>query len=246
MSNALTQGADSTELVIATATPLPVFSGEQMALALTAYRELQGTLDRSMPDQIMNLDGKAYRKKGYWRAISVAFNVTVEPISETRDIFDQLEDGSDNYTYRVSYRATTASGRTVIGDGACSAAEKARGRMRATEHNVRSHAHTRAFNRAISNLVGFGEVSAEEIELPPASGHAEDAGAPPPAASPAPRSHSGSSTISDAQGKRLYALAKHAGKSDDEIVDFLNRRGFRHSREIPRDQYDQLCRDIAR
>jgi hypothetical protein len=36
--------------------------------------------------------------------------------------------------------------------------------MRATEHNVRSHAHTRAFNRAVSNLVGFGEVSAEEVE----------------------------------------------------------------------------------
>jgi hypothetical protein len=29
---------------------------------------------------------------------------------------------------------------------------------------VRSHAHTRAFNRAVSNLCGFGEVSAEEVE----------------------------------------------------------------------------------
>ena len=32
-----------------------------------------------------------------------------------------------------------------------------------TVHNVRSHAHTRAFNRAVSNLVGFGEVSADEL-----------------------------------------------------------------------------------
>ena len=43
--------------------------------------------------------------------------------------------------------------------------------MRATEHNVRSHAHTRAYARAVSNLVGFGEVSAEEVDrsdAPPA------------------------------------------------------------------------------
>jgi hypothetical protein len=40
----------------------------------------------------------------------------------------------------------------------------------ATDHNVRSHAHTRAFNRAVSNLVGFGEVSAEEVERDETSG----------------------------------------------------------------------------
>jgi hypothetical protein len=30
-------------------------------------------------------------------------------------------------------------------------------------HNIRSTAETRAFNRAVSNLVGGGEVSADEI-----------------------------------------------------------------------------------
>jgi hypothetical protein len=32
-----------------------------------------------------------------------------------------------------------------------------------TLHNTRSTAETRAFNRAVSNLVGGGEVSAEEV-----------------------------------------------------------------------------------
>jgi hypothetical protein len=135
---------------------LPVFSGQQMAAALTAYRELQHALDAAMPDQIMQLDGKPFRKKGYWRAVSVAFNLTVEPIEERR------EQHGDTYVYVVTYRATAASGRFAIGDGACSSQEKTRGRMQATEHNVRGHAHTRAYNRAVSNLVGFGEVSAEE------------------------------------------------------------------------------------
>ena len=139
--------------------PLPVFTG-QMAGALTAYRELQQALDRAMPDQIMSLDGKPFRKKGYWRALAVAFNLTVEPVEERREVARRQR----NYVYVVTYRAATQTGRAAIGDGACAAAEKQRGRMKATEHNVRGHAHTRAYNRAVSNLVGFGEVSAEEVD----------------------------------------------------------------------------------
>jgi len=146
------------------ATPLPMFRGAAMTEAVTAYKEVQQALDRAMPDCIIKLDGKPFRKKAYWRAIAVAFNLNVEVVDERREIYGELEDGSPNYTYVVTYRAATPGGRCETGDGACSASEKQRGRMKASEHNVRSHAHTRAFNRAISNLVGFGEVSAEEVE----------------------------------------------------------------------------------
>jgi hypothetical protein len=154
----------TTALTVANS-PLPVFRGREMAEALTAYRDLQKALDSSMPDQVMELDGKPFRKKGYWRAISVAFNLTVEPTEERREVHGVLDDGSENYSYIVTYRATAPNGRSVTGDGACAASEKQRGRMKASEHNVRSHAHTRSFNRAVSNLVGFGEVSAEEAEI---------------------------------------------------------------------------------
>jgi len=146
------------------ATPLPMFRGAAMTEAVTAYKEVQQALDRAMPDCIIKLDGKPFRKKAYWRAIAVAFNLNVEVVDERRETYGDLEDGSPNYTYVVTYRAATPGGRCETGDGACSASEKQRGRMKASEHNVRSHAHTRAFNRAISNLVGFGEVSAEEVE----------------------------------------------------------------------------------
>lgn len=130
---------------------LPVFRGQQMLEAFTAYRDLQQALDHAMPDQLMDIRGRTFRKKGYWRAIATAFNLNVHCVREE----------SDDYGWRVVYRAETQSGRFAEGDGACSNEEKADGQD--SEHNVRSHAHTRAFNRAVSNLVGFGEVSAEEI-----------------------------------------------------------------------------------
>jgi len=164
MSTALALAPELTLAAPEKGSPLPLFTGREMTDALTAYRELQQALDRAMPDQIMSLDGKPFRKKGYWRAIAVAFNLTVEPVEERREVHGVLADGSDDYVYIVTYRAATATSRAAIGDGACAAAEKQRGKMKASEHNVRAHAHTRAFNRAVSNLVGFGEVSAEEIE----------------------------------------------------------------------------------
>ena len=167
MSDALAT-RDPAILVAQTDLPSPVFRGAHMVRALADYRELQKALDESMPDQLMTLDGKPFRKKGYWRAIAVAFNLTVEPITDAaaeRSVIGVLDsDGSENYVYTVAYRATAPNGRSAVGDGTCAAAEKQKGRMKATEHNCRSHAHTRAFNRSVSNLVGFGEVSAEEVE----------------------------------------------------------------------------------
>src|SRR3990167_2612291 len=98
MEAMVTTGAG--ELVL----PSPVFRGAQMVKALADYRELQKALDDSMPDQLMELEGKKFRKKGYWRAISVAFNLTVEPIDERRDVNGVFEDGRDNFGYVVTYR----------------------------------------------------------------------------------------------------------------------------------------------
>jgi len=256
--------------------PMPVFTGEQMARALTAYRDLQNALDRSMPEQIMQLDGKPFRKKGYWRAIAVAFNLTVEPVEERREVNGQFHDGRDNFGYIVSYKATAPNGRSIVSDGSCFAVEKGRrfkcphlkpGSDRytvhfphhtcpdfdpeyqwrvlpgeATEHNVRGHAHTRAFNRAVSNLVGFGEVSAEEVTR-------EDLEHQAPAAAQAPQRRSGAPLplqqtttgttngagrkISEAQAKRFFAIAKGAGWSDDELRALLKTRySVDHSRDL--------------
>src|SRR4030095_10597185 len=179
--------------------PLPVYWGPQMERAFDQYLELQAVFDRKMPNAIMTIGDKHFRKRAYWRAVAVAFKLQLEVVEERREVHGQFADGQENFTYYVVYRASSPNGRVAMGDGACAAVEKAgrfkcphphpswRGKQahfppttcpdfdpnhmwricppEATEHNVRAHAHTRAYNRAVSNLVGFGEVSAEEATV---------------------------------------------------------------------------------
>lgn len=220
-------------------TPLPAFSGQEMATAFKAYRELQLALDQAMPDQIIRHDNKAFRKKGYWRAIRAAFNLTVECIKEERS------ETADDWGWLVTYRAAAVTGRFADGDGACYASEKNKGRMTATEHNVRSHAHTRAFNRAVSNLCGFGEVSAEEIERtdeqapavhPPTPGPVQQTIPVPP------REPRAEAVISEAQGKRLYAIAKSANWDMGVFVKWLHStHGFTNIGEVTKRAYEEIC-----
>ena len=126
--------------------------------AILEYTRIKDALDRALPDCMQTIRGKQFRKKNYWRAVATAFNLTVENTKETLD--ESAESGA--WGYLVMYRATAPNGRFADGDGACYASEKTA--EQATVHNVRGHAHTRAYNRAVSNLVGFGEVSAEEMQ----------------------------------------------------------------------------------
>jgi hypothetical protein len=245
--------AEETALVPSTgggalASPLPAFRGPQMAEALVAYKELQRALDDAMPDQLMELDGKTFRKKGYWRAVARAFNLSVELVGEARDIHGALEDGSDNYVWTVTYRASTQSGAGAIGDGACAAAEKQRGRMKASEHNVRSHAHTRAFNRAVSNLVGFGEVSADELDEDEKHVGARSVGNGHTSAArtQAPQRKSSGQAISEAQRRRMYAIAKGAGWTDEGYRAHLKSHGIERDEETTRDVYEDICAELER
>src|SRR4029450_1131702 len=165
--------AKSTALALTDPAPVPMFGGAAMAAAFRGYQDLQHTLDQAMPDQVIQIEGRPFRKKGYWRGVGIAFNLTVTLLEERREVHGMFEDGHDNFGWIAIYQATAPNGRSAIGDGACFAIEKAVRRLpnkwallpyQATEHNIRSHAHTRSFNRAVSNLVGFGEVSAEELE----------------------------------------------------------------------------------
>jgi hypothetical protein len=143
---------------------IPVPGAKELEANVRRYQEMQHTLDKLLPNEIVETgkDGKKYRRKGYWKAIAQGFSLNVELVKEERQ---ELTDG--DFGYVVTYKATDPrTNRTSDGDGACFASEKSqrRGGIGGTEHNVRAHAHTRATNRAISNLVAFGEVSAEEIE----------------------------------------------------------------------------------
>lgn len=264
----------------ARALPLPVFSGAEMTRAIDAYGELCDALDRGLKDGFREIAGKMFRCKPFFRGACVAFNANVRCVDERREDDGTFADGRENFGWLVTYEATAPNGRTVTGDGACFAVEKAerfrcphphpswegkslhfphescpdfdpdfRWRtlpLQASVHNVRSHAHTRAFNRAVSNLIGFGEVSAEEIDAPPderpasrPQPRATTSAAPPRASTPPARP---ASPISDAQAKRLWAIATSAGWHEHEVRSYLQREhGSEHVHEITRDRYDAIC-----
>jgi hypothetical protein len=202
--------------------------------AVGEYRQIQKAMDTAMPDCLMTIQGKQFRKKNYWRGIATAFNLTVTLKSEKCDT------SSGDPVWLVVYNAAASNGRSADGDGSCSMDEK-RGAM-ATVHNVRAHAHTRAYNRAVSNLVGFGEVSAEEMM------HEQ---APRPASRPA-STGGGGRTITEKQRKRLFAIGHSAAERlevpAEQIDEFCKRwladLGLESSTDLTREPYDTLCNKI--
>jgi len=244
--------------------PAPTYTPQQMITALQDYRALQKALDQAMPEQIITIGNSQYRRRGYWRAIAVAFNLSVEPLEERRETYGSFDDGQPNFGWLVTYRAMAPDGRRATGDGAAFAVEKAP-RFRcphphprrdgkrlhyppeacpdfspsyiwralpaaASEHNIRSHAHTRGYNRAISNLVAFGEQSAEEdVEDRPRR---------------RPRQAEADGPIDDAQRRRLFERAEAAGWTRDGIKAWLAGRGITDTRAIARTQYDGIVDEL--
>jgi hypothetical protein len=151
------------------------------------YEEFDEIKDRLLDkNDIQKISGSPHVTKSGWRKIATAFNVSVEVTEEEKVV----EDGV--IKYKVTAEATAPNGKTMTGGGMCSSNEsnftekmtggsvdeyrdrddvfKIDGSWRrvkppkaVNEHNVRAIAETRAKNRAISDLVGGGEVSAEEM-----------------------------------------------------------------------------------
>ena len=98
-----------------------------------------------------------FKKKSAWQKLSRAFNVDTEIVE--RDI-ERTKTGRIKEAY-YCVRATLPNGRSVESDALCSRSE--RGKDKVSDHTIMSTAKTRATNRAIAELIGAGEVSAEEM-----------------------------------------------------------------------------------
>jgi hypothetical protein len=132
-------------------------SAEGLAEYIDRYHAMQEVLDTKLQNQIVTFGGKNYRCKGFWRAIAQGFGLVLTCTKEERYQHEH------DWGYIVTYRVTDPrSQRYVDGDGSCAHSEKYGNS--GTEHNVRSHAHTRAKNRAIADMVAFGEVTADELQ----------------------------------------------------------------------------------
>ena len=139
------------------------------------YQELVERLLK--PTDYQKIGEKKAKKKSAWRKLATAFNISDEVVNEeiTRDETNQI------VSAKYYVKAIMPNGRSATAVGVCSIYDKIRyngqkkditkpsnfelrGRFSNAEHDVPSTAHTRAKSRAISDLIGAGEVSAEEME----------------------------------------------------------------------------------
>lgn len=98
-----------------------------------------------------------FKKKSAWQKLARAFNVDTHIVD--RDI-ERTKMGKIKEAY-YCVRATLPNGRSVESDALCSRSEK--GKDKVSDHTIMTTAKTRATNRAIAELIGAGEVSAEEM-----------------------------------------------------------------------------------
>lgn len=154
---------------------------DQVVEGMTKYQEL---LPRLLDDTDYQSAerGKKFVKKSGWRKIARAFNLSVTVVSM------RVERDAAGAAVRAECvaRAAAPNGQVSDGDGYCSIDERRfeefrehregpKAKNMKVENDLRTTATTRAKNRAISDLVGMGEVSAEEVD---AGGGHHQAGPP--------------------------------------------------------------------
>lgn len=127
--------------------------------ALEAWNQYQIICEKLLNDSdYVAIRGKKHRKRTGWAKLRRAFNITTEIINASWEALSE-----DDFGYNVTIRATFSDGRYEDGDGYCDSGEMRNSNILPTRHNVRSKAITRAKNRATADLIGSGEVSAEEF-----------------------------------------------------------------------------------
>jgi hypothetical protein len=139
---------------------------EQVVEGMRQYQRLLRDLLEPSDWQTEDKGGRPlerpFLKKSGWRKIARAFNLSFERV---RSEVERDEHGNP-VRAEVWIRAVAPNGQYGDGDGYCSADEGRfkswKGRQK-LENDLRATATTRAKNRAIADLVGMGEVSAEEI-----------------------------------------------------------------------------------
>lgn len=156
--------------------------------AVESQKNFEGLVEALLDKDTDYQGGK--KRKSAWRKLARAFNISDEPI--TKEIIRD-----ENHQIISAYfevKAILPNGRSGFGVGDCSIFDKIkyddselpsnfelRKRFTNAEHDVIATAHTRAKSRAISDLIGAGEVSAEEMDNPHVGSKSHKPSAPKPA-----------------------------------------------------------------
>jgi voltage-gated potassium channel Kch len=158
----------TTEVVPARAQIMPLDVTQTRAAMAVHQEQLNNIVDAHDWQEFADRQGNVRRflKRGGWRKIAFWYALDLEVVR--MDI--ERNDQDEVIRAHVIARARHPNGRFADGDGGCSVQERG---FAKPEHDIAAVAVTRATNRAISNLVGMGDLSAEELD----GAGAEQAGA---------------------------------------------------------------------
>jgi hypothetical protein len=137
----------------------PVGSAEEVLAAWQQFQDVKRSL--LTLDDYQEIQGRARIKKSGWRKIAAAFGISDQILCEERREHGTPGQSGAYFVWEIRSRAVAPNGRYVDAVGSCASNER---RFSHVDHDVRAVAHTRSKNRAVADLVGGGEVSAEEIE----------------------------------------------------------------------------------
>jgi len=219
----------------------PLVSAEQAKSLWEEYEKFKQAVVK--PSDIQRIQGQDFLKKSYWRKLERFFGIKLQLLKEEEKFMQVLlkrkkkktpqgvkviyevagyypmdfklnprpdEEVKITIVFSATYRATAPTGQFCDGDGHCDLWEKG---YCNTYHNAKATAHTRAKNRAISDLVGGGEVSAEEVLGEYEAESMEETEV----------EEMSATEPTQAQKKKIFAMMKEKGfTKKEEMVDFWN------------------------
>lgn len=109
------------------------------------------------PNDVQREAGRTFKRKSAWRKLARHFGLSTEVVRVER------ERVGEDFLATVTVRARAPWGQHAEAVGACGT-DEATGRRTISIADAIATAETRATNRAISNLIAMGEVSAEEVQ----------------------------------------------------------------------------------
>lgn len=117
------------------------------------------------PNDVQVEGARTFKKKSAWRKLARHFGISTSVIQVSKEWLEGSGASADDvgiFLATVTVRASAPWGQSAEAVGACGTDEET-GRRTITRADAIATAETRATNRAISNLIAMGEVSAEEM-----------------------------------------------------------------------------------
>lgn len=185
-------------------------------------------------------NGEQYLEFEDWQTVGRFYGITAKVIS-TAPI--SMEGATGFEARAVAYHV--ASGREISGaDSMCLTDEK--NWAQKPLFQLRSMAQTRACAKALRNVLAWVVVLAGYKPTPYEEMSSMEKGSkqtvqPQRASAASPQNESSSDVISEAQRKRLFAIYKTSGLTDDQVKDYiLTMHGYESSKDIKRADYESI------